>query len=120
WKVEMTNEKPWRIADLLADLTFVPLGNGMESYDKRRPDHETKRTILDHDAQRSAVERHWRERCQSRSGLFCSPKPKSCTKQSPAQEPVATGDGRAAGERAHLSRPWTQERSAVATKRMPL
>jgi hypothetical protein len=28
--VEMTNEKPWRIADLLADLTFVPFGNGME------------------------------------------------------------------------------------------
>jgi hypothetical protein len=26
----MTNEKPWRIADLLADLTFVPFGNGME------------------------------------------------------------------------------------------
>ena len=26
----MTNEKPWRIADLLADLTFVPLGNGRE------------------------------------------------------------------------------------------
>jgi hypothetical protein len=30
WKVEMTNEKPWRIADLLADLTFVPVGNRME------------------------------------------------------------------------------------------
>jgi hypothetical protein len=29
-EVEMTNEKPWRIADLLADLTFVPFGNGME------------------------------------------------------------------------------------------
>jgi hypothetical protein len=28
--VEMTNEKPWRIADLLADLTFAPFGNGME------------------------------------------------------------------------------------------
>jgi hypothetical protein len=27
----MTNEKPWRIADLLADLTFVPFGNGMET-----------------------------------------------------------------------------------------
>jgi hypothetical protein len=26
----MTNEKPRRIADLLADLTFVPLDNGME------------------------------------------------------------------------------------------
>jgi hypothetical protein len=26
----MTNEKPWRIADLLPDLTFVPFGNGME------------------------------------------------------------------------------------------
>jgi len=25
----MSNEKPWRVADLLADLTFVPLGNGM-------------------------------------------------------------------------------------------
>src|SRR5215813_1555949 len=29
-EVEMSNEKPWRIADLLADLTFVPLDNGME------------------------------------------------------------------------------------------
>jgi hypothetical protein len=29
-EVEMTNEKPWRIADLLADLTFVPLDSGME------------------------------------------------------------------------------------------
>jgi len=26
----MTNEKQWRISDLLADLTFVPFGNGME------------------------------------------------------------------------------------------
>jgi len=26
----MTNEKPWRIADLLAGLTFTPVGNGME------------------------------------------------------------------------------------------
>jgi len=29
-EVEMTNEKPRRIADLLADLTFVSFGNGME------------------------------------------------------------------------------------------
>jgi hypothetical protein len=29
-EVEMTNEKPWRVADPLADLTFVPFDNGME------------------------------------------------------------------------------------------
>ena len=29
-EVEMTSEKQWRIADVLADLRFVPFGNGME------------------------------------------------------------------------------------------
>jgi len=32
-----------------------------ESDDKRSPDRETKRAILDHDSQWSPVERHWRE-----------------------------------------------------------
>src|SRR5215813_1610702 len=69
-EAEMTNEKPLGRSrpSSRPHVRAVGQWNG-ESYDKRSPDRETKRAILDHDSQWSAVERHWREGRQSRSGL---------------------------------------------------
>jgi hypothetical protein len=50
----MMNDRPWR----LADLKFVPSGNGREGYDKRRQDREGKREILDFDSQWPPLEQH--------------------------------------------------------------
>src|SRR5262245_55984905 len=69
-EAEMTNEKPLGRSrpSSRPHVRAVGQRNG-ESNDKRSPDRETKRAILDHDSQWSAVERHRREGRQSRSGL---------------------------------------------------
>ena len=52
----MTNGRPWR----LADLTFVPLGDGREraAINGDVEIVEAQRQILDHDSERSPVARH--------------------------------------------------------------